>query len=245
MPDVGPFVKLFSNRYFPNRSEYQSRRNLIVANSCSPVTYAKQRIALRVLTRQNIGMIKTFEDAYQFVLKHKICTIFGSQKSPYPSLWDNTDLSDKKPKGGGWNPRVSAIWDWKTRIPQTYPDQIFYGKVVGGDAVLMEMEYFRETHYSDSFRAVENLDMLCQQVFRLIRIEPGYTGVLRKRAINQFSCTKSQFDTALKKLQISLNVVRSNDPQHQNDFWLSMLEVYPDIVSLQKATKKPRVRKHR
>lgn len=175
-------------------------------------------------------MIKTFEQAYKFVLKHKVCTVFGSKDSPYPSLWDNTSLSEKKPKAGGWSPKVTAVWDWKTRIPQTYPDSVFYGKVPGSDAVLMEMQHFRDIHYPEAFKPVSELDQLSQQVYDLIRMEPEYTGPLRKRAIAELGCTKSRFDTALKKLQISLNIVRSNDPKLENDFWLLMREVHLDIV---------------
>jgi hypothetical protein len=176
-------------------------------------------------------MFKTFEEAYQFVLKHKICTVFGSKNSPYPSLWDNTKLSEKKPKAGGWSPKVTAVWDWKTRIPQTYPDEIFYGKISGGDAVLMEMEHFCEVHYPEAFQPVSELDQLSQDVFKMIRLEPNFTGPLRRRAIEELGCTKSRFDTALKKLQISLNIVRSNDPKMENDFWLPMREVHLDIVT--------------
>jgi hypothetical protein len=175
-------------------------------------------------------MIKTFEEAYQFVLTEKVCTVFGSKKSPYPSLWDNTGLSEDKPKTGGWSPKVTAVWDWKTRIPQTYPDRVFYGKVPGGDAVLMEMQHFRNEHYPTAFQPVSQLDPLSQEVFDLIRLEPAYTGPLRKRAIADFGCTKSRFDTAMKKLQVSLNIVRSNDPCFKNDFWLPMREVHLDIV---------------
>jgi hypothetical protein len=175
-------------------------------------------------------MIKTFDEAYQFVLRQKVCTVFGSKTSPYPSLWDNTALSDAKPKAGGWSPRVTAVWDWKTRIPQTYPETIFYGKVPGGDAVLMEMQHFRLVHYPAAFQAVHELDPLAQEVFELIRLEPGYTGPLRKRAISRLDCTKSQFDMALKKLQISLNIVRSNDKNLKNDFWLPFDEVHAEIA---------------
>ncbi len=175
-------------------------------------------------------MIKTFGQAYKFVLKNKVCTVFGSKNSPYPSLWDNTHLSEDKPKAGGWSPKVTAVWDWKTRIPQTYPAEVFYGKVRGGDAVLMEMQHFREVHYAEAYQPVHELDVLCQEIFELIRLEADYTGPLRKRAIERLACTKSQFDTALKKLQISLNVVRSNDPKMKNDFWLPMREVHLDIV---------------
>ncbi len=176
-------------------------------------------------------MIKTFEEAYQFVLKQKVCTIFGSKGSPYPSLWDNTGLSEKKPKAGGWSPKVVAVWDWKTRLPQMYPEAVFYGKIQGGDAVLMDMGHFREMHYPGAFQPAGELDSLAQGVYELIRLEPAYTGPLRKRAVSQFACTKSQFDTALKKLQVSLNIVRSNDATHKNDFWLTMREMHLDIVS--------------
>lgn len=175
-------------------------------------------------------MIKTFEEAYQFVLREKVCTVFGSKGSPYPSLWDNTGLSEKKPKAGGWSPKVMAVWDWKTRIPQTYPESIFYGKVTGGDAVLMEMQHFQNVHYPKAFQRVIELPTLAQEIYEFVRLEPAFTGPLRRRAMDQLGCTKSQFDTALKKLQVSLNVVRSNDPKLKNDYWLPMREMYLDIV---------------
>ncbi len=177
-------------------------------------------------------MIKTFEEACEFVLANKVCTVFGSKKSTYPSLWDNTDLSEEKPAEGGWSPKVKAVWSWKTLIPQTFPDEVFYGKVPGGDAVLMEMEHFRTVHYPNNFQPVSELDLLSQQVFELVRMEPLFTGDLRKMAIAEYGCTKSRFDTALKKLQISLNIVRSNDPSLENDLWLTFDEVHPDIVEM-------------
>ncbi|TWT54908.1 hypothetical protein Pla22_25620 [Rubripirellula amarantea] len=179
-------------------------------------------------------MIKTFDDAYQFVLKQKVCTVFGSKGSPHASLWDNTDLSEKKPKAGGWSPKVKAVWDWKTRIPQTYPEAVFYGKVAGGDAVLMEMNHFRDVHFPNAYQEVSELDTISQEIFEMIRLEPSYTGPLRKRVLAQLSCTKSQFDTALKKLQVCLNIVRSNDPQLKNDFWLPMQEVHFELVQAQR-----------
>lgn len=163
-------------------------------------------------------------------MKNKICTVFGSKKSPYPSLWDNTDLSEAKPEDGGWNPKVVAVWDWKTRIPQTYPDKVFYGKVPGGDAVLMEMNYFKKTHFPENHKLVSDLDTLAQELFKMIRCEPDFTGVLRKKSIRDLGCTKSRFESALKKLQITLNIVRSNDPKLENDFWLPLGEVYPDLL---------------
>ena len=177
-------------------------------------------------------MITTFEEACEFVLEKKICTIFGSKNSPYPSLWDNVGLSDEKPPEGGWSPKVSAIWTWKNEIPSTFPDEVFYGKVHGGDAVLMEMEYLRTVHYPKAFQPVSELGPLAQALFEHIRIEPWFTGDLRRAAMQEFGCSKSRFDTALKKLQVSLNIVRSNDPNLENDQWLPFADVYPDIVAM-------------
>lgn len=184
-----------------------------------------------VASPPTITMIRTFDEAYQFVLDQKICTVFGSKNSPHPSLWSNTDLSDKKPQSGGWSPKVVAVWDWKTRIPQTYPEQIFYGKVPGGDAALIEMQYFCQVHYPSAYRPLEMLPALAQELYEMIRLEPAYTGTLRKRAITRLRCTKSRFDTALRNLQISLNIVRSNDPLHDRDFWLPMSEVHWELVN--------------
>jgi hypothetical protein len=174
-------------------------------------------------------LIKTFEDACEFILENKVCTVFGSKNSPYPSLWDSTDLPDEKPAGGGWSPRVSAVWKWKTEIPQTFPDEVFYGKMPGGEAALIEMEYFRTVHYPKCHQPVAELDPLSQAIYEFIQEEPAYTGDLRRRAMSELGCTKSRFDTALKKLQISLNIVRSNDPKIENDLWLTFDEVYPDL----------------
>jgi hypothetical protein len=206
----------------------------LVCPSCTSIGCDEYRANRAMGTNRLKGrlrfMIKTFEEAYHFVLEQKVCSVFGSKGSPYPSLWDSTGLSEEKPKAGGWSPKVMAVWDWKTRIPQTHPEAVFYGKIPGGDAVLMEMEHFRTVQYPAAFVPVSELDSLSQNVYELIRLEPSFTGPLRKRAIARLGCTKSRFDTALKKLQISLNIVRSNDPTLKNDFWLTMREVHLDIV---------------
>lgn len=177
-------------------------------------------------------MITTFEEACEFVLEHKVCTIFGSRGSPYPSLWDNVCLSEEKPVGGGWSEKVQAVWRWKNEIPYTFPDEVFYGKIPGGDAVLMEMNYLRTVHYPKAYQPVSQLDPLAQKIFSLIQLEPMHTGPLRKRAIEECHCTKSRFDTALKRLQISLNIVRETVPPLENDLWLPFKDVHLDIANL-------------
>ncbi len=174
-------------------------------------------------------MIRTFEDAYEFVIEVKVCTIFGSKKSPYPSLWDNVDLPDRKKGEKGWGQKVTAIWKWKNELPATYPNEIFYGKVAGGDAVLMEMGHLRETHYPAAKEDVGKLSSLAQQIYGHVKIEPWYTGDLRKLVMEETGCTKSRFDTALKALQISLNIVRSNHPDEERDRWVTFGELYPEV----------------
>ncbi len=175
-------------------------------------------------------MIKTFEEACEFVFENKMVSIFGSKDSPIPSLWENVSLSKEKPEGGGWSDRVKAVWAWKNEIPNTFPDEVFYGKIKGGDAVLMEMEYLRDEHYPKNYKPVIELDLLAQAVFEFIRIEPWFTGPLRKMVRAECGCSKSQFDTALKNLQISLNIARSNDPNLKNDQWLTFSDLYPEIA---------------
>lgn len=177
-------------------------------------------------------MIRTFEEAHALIQELKICTIFGSEKSALPSLWDYVDLPEKQPGEKGWGQKVSAIWDWKNRLPATFPDEIFYGKIKGGFAVLMAMDYLRDVHFPAAYRPVDDLNLLAVQVYDKIRMEPWETGELRREMVEEVGCSKSQFDTALKNLQISLNVVRSNDPDIERDTWLAFEEVYPDIWGL-------------
>jgi hypothetical protein len=47
--------------------------------------------------------------------------------------------------------------------------------------------------------------------------------------MEQFGCTKSQFDTALKELQVTLNIVRSNEPGVDRDTWVPFQEIYYEI----------------
>jgi hypothetical protein len=70
---------------------------------------------------------------------------------------------------------------------------------------------------------------LAQQIYELIRFDSCETTELRRASMVQFGCTKSQFDTALKELQITLNIVRSNEPDIERDTWLLFQEIYYEI----------------
>jgi hypothetical protein len=174
-------------------------------------------------------MIKTFKEARLLIRELKICTIFESSKTELPSLWEHIDLPEKQKGEKGWSQKVTAVWDWKNRLPAEFPDEIFYGKVKGGFAVLMTMDYLREIHFASAYRCIDELNLLAKHIFEKIRNEPWETTALRTEVIEEHGCSKSQFDTALKNLQISLNVVRANIPDIERDTWLSFQELYPDI----------------
>jgi hypothetical protein len=176
--------------------------------------------------------IKTIEHAYAFVKEVKVCAIFGSEKIEHPSLWEHVDLPGKEAVESGWGEKISAIWRWKNELPALYPEEIFYGKIEGGVAVLMEMGYLRDTHFQGAYVPVSELSSLAQRIYEKVRLEPWTTTALRNAIMAESGTTKSRFDTALKSLQVSLNVVRSNDIEDVKDTWLAFKELYPDIWNL-------------
>jgi len=171
--------------------------------------------------------VKSLKDACAFVKSVKICTVFPSDKTELTSLYEHVDLPEKQPGESGWGQRVEAVWPWKNQLPAKYPDDIYYGKIKGGFAVLMEMGYLDTTHFDTAYKPVSSLNQLAQKIFEKIRNEPWVTGDLRNEVIEETGCSKSQFDTALKNLQISLNVVR--DCEAEQDTWLTFQEVYTEI----------------
>lgn len=170
--------------------------------------------------------VKTLEDAYEFVQRVGICSLFSGKVKGVSALWDVVDLPDS---GGGrtrWGARVEAIWVWKNELPTLYPDDVYYGKTKGGHAVLMSMKYLKETHFPKYHKPVNRCSDLAQKLFGLIRLDAGTTSELRSEAMVRYGCTKSRFESALKELQISLNIVRLNEPGMTHDSWVPFSEVY-------------------
>lgn len=174
-------------------------------------------------------MITTFEEARLLIRSLKVCTLFESSKTELPSLWEHVDLPEKQAGDTGWGEKISAVWDWKNRLPATFPDEIFYGKIKGGFAVLMDMDYLRDVHFAAAYRPVHELNPLAQHIYEKIWNEPWETGALRDEVLHEYGYSKSQFDTALKNLQISMNIARSNDPDIERDTWMTFQELYPEI----------------
>jgi hypothetical protein len=175
--------------------------------------------------------VKTLEQARRFVIEQQICTVFAGQSKALKSLWDAVDLPDKQPGETGWGAKISAVWGWKNQLPAQYPNEIFYGKLRGGAAVLMTLDYLRDYHYPLNYKDIRLCRPLAQQIYELIRQEPYETTALRRDSMEQCGCTKSQFDAALKELQATLNIVRSNEPGIDRDTWLPFQEIYLEIYN--------------
>lgn len=170
--------------------------------------------------------VTTIEEARDYVFDVKMCAVLSGKRQGLPSLWDAVDLPDKQPGEKGWGKKMNAVWTWKTQLPVLYPDEIFYGKIRGGTAVLMTMDYLREKHYPENFRDIHDCSRLAQNVFELIRLDRLGTTDLRRESIGRFGCSKGQFASALKELQVTMNVVRSNEPDATCDIWVLFREIY-------------------
>lgn len=181
-------------------------------------------------------LVKTFQQARQFVRREKICTLFKGDFPDVVSFWDAIDLPEDSGGETKWGARVEAVWAWKNALPEKYPDEIFYGKIKGGHAALMSIDYLRDTHFTAAHKPVMQCTPIAQHVFQLIRTAPGTTAELRKQTIADLGCSKSQFDTALKQLQITLNIARLNTPSTTSDTWVPFSEMYLDIVEMHAAS---------
>jgi hypothetical protein len=173
--------------------------------------------------------IKTLEQARLFVIKQGICTLFPEPGKTLQSLWDAVDLPEKQPGETGWGAKVTAVWSWKNQLPAQYPQEIFYGKTKGGAAVLMTLDHLRHHHYPRYHQDIRKCRPLAREIYELISQDSYATTELRRDSMEQFGCTKSQFDTALKELQVTLNIVRSNEPGVERDTWLPFQEIYLEI----------------
>jgi hypothetical protein len=172
--------------------------------------------------------VKTLAQAHAFVLAVGRCGIF-SDKGGGPSLWDVVDFPDRRPGERGWGKKVGAVWAWKNELPAMFPDEIFYGKDERGRAVLMTLEHLRNVHYPQHHRPLELCSPMARKIHALVRVEPMTTTALRNQLAGKEKVARAAFSKALVELQVTLNIVRSNDPDVETDTWLRFAELYPSI----------------
>ena len=174
--------------------------------------------------------VRTLEQAKAFVLRAGICGIFSDANGKMPCLWDVVDLPGRKPGEKGWGEKITAIWSWKNELPAAYPKKIFYGKIKGGLAVLMNMDYLREEHYPKHHRPLRECSTLARKLYDIIRLDPIVTGRLREEMNMTRRPERNQFERALQELQVTLNIARRNSADDENDTWVPFAEQYLEIV---------------
>ena len=174
--------------------------------------------------------IRTLHQAKAFVLRVGICGIFSDAKGTMSCLWNMVDLPGRRPGERGWGEKVTAIWRWKNELPAKYPHEIFYGKIKGGLAALMSIEYLRNDYYPKHYLPLSNCSALARQLYSVIKLDPIRTGPLRQEMEMTARPDRSKFDRALQELQTTLNIVRRNSPLDESDTWVPFSEQYLDVV---------------
>ncbi len=174
--------------------------------------------------------VRTLAQAKRYVSKVGCCLVFADKKLDAPNLWDAIDLPEKQPGEKGWGQKVGAIWSWKNELPADNPDEIFYGKGAKGKSVLMTLDYLKTQHYPAFHQSVAKCSPMARKIYELVRIEPLTTTALRKAILQGDKTRKNAFAKALVELQITLNIVRCNDPEITSDTWVRFDEQYPGLI---------------
>ncbi len=178
---------------------------------------------------QRTRWVRTVDDALEFVRSVGLCLIFAQTKpakrNPLPSLWDAVDAPDKQPGESGFGERTGVVWRLKNELPMNYPDEIFYGKLRGGRAMLCTVDRLREI-YPDQRQQPDAVGRDARRLLDIIRLRPITNGELRLDAGFHHPDSRSRFDRALQELQISLLIARVDvDP----DTWYLFDAVYPRL----------------
>jgi hypothetical protein len=181
--------------------------------------------------------VRTVEDALGFVRSVGLCLIFEEKRTgkraPMASLWDVVDAPDKQPGERGHGERAMAVWRLKNELPLTYPDEIFYGKLPNGRAMLCTLARL-ETLYRTQHQPLDALGKDARRLYEIIRLRPITSGDLRLDAGFHLPSDRSRFDRALQELQIALQIARvDTDP----DTWFLFDAAFPQVTKA--ATRRP------
>lgn len=187
---------------------------------------------LSSMTRK-IAVVRTLKQARAYILRVGICGIFSDAGVGMPNLWEIVDLPERQRGEKGWGQKVIAIWRWKNELPATYPDEIFYGKIPSGRAVLMSIDHLHTQHYPKHHRPLNQCSSLSQKIYQILRLDPLTTGALREELGMARRPERNRFDRALQELQITLNIARRNSMEDENDTWVPFSEQYLDVVRTQ------------
>lgn len=174
--------------------------------------------------------VRTIEDARRFVADVGVCTIFADRSGTLPSLWDAVDAPDKRSDEPGWGERMSKVWIWKNELPTLYPNEIYYGKLKGGRAILCTMPYARDL-YRTQHRSLKQVSATARDLYDVIQQGPIPNRELRYATGLDGKAGKYRFDRALMELQVAMLIVRSNQPGLEHDTWLPLEQQYPHLAA--------------
>jgi hypothetical protein len=107
---------------------------------------------------------------------------------------------------------------------------LFYGKIPAGRAALISMDYLRVQHYPKHHRPLRKCSALAQRIYERLRLDPLTTSSLRKELDMTGRPQRNRFDRALRELQVTLNIVRRNSLEDENDTWVLFSDQYLDLV---------------
>jgi hypothetical protein len=186
------------------------------------------------MMKRRVAIVRTLKQARAYVLEVGLCGIFSDGGTGIPNLWEVVDLPDRQPGEKGWGQKVVAIWRWKNELPAIYPEEVFYGKIPPGRAVLMSMDYLRAEHYPKYHRALRECTALAQRIYERLRLDPLTTGSLREELNMTGRPDHNRFARALQELQVTLNIARRNSLEDENDTWVLFSDQYLDVVQASK-----------
>lgn len=160
-----------------------------------------------------------------------LCLIFSQTKKtkrePLISLWDVVDAPDKQPGERGFGERAGVVWRLKNDLPMNHPEEVFYGKLSGGRAMLCTLHRLREL-YASQQRNSEDVGRDAQRLLEIIRLRPITNGELRLDAGFHQPSDRSRFERALQELQIGLLIARVDV---EPDTWFLFDSVYPGLMT--------------
>lgn len=171
--------------------------------------------------------VRTVEDARDFLRAVGLCLIFKAERGgPHPALWDVVDAPDKLPGDHGFGERDALVWRLKNELPMRYPDEVFYGKLASGRAMLCTLERLAEL-YQAQYREVDDLSRDAQRLLALITGRPISNRDLRLDAGFHTPELRTRFERAMQELQVSFQIARVDV---EPDTWFPFAAVYPKLA---------------
>ncbi len=122
---------------------------------------------------------------------------------------------------------MCLVWSWKNELPARYPDEIFYGKLKGGRAILCSFEQLN-TIYKAQHRPLAEVSETARDLYDVISAGPIPNKPLRDATGLDGKANKSRFDRALLELQVAMLIVRVNRLHMDGDTWTTFEAQYPD-----------------